>query len=160
MAVQTTFEIEFACGHKETRDLSDKPAGKRKGFANWLAGKDCLACWREGTKDQRTKARREAAAANAQKLDLPDLDGTENQLMWAPIFRDSVIQNAHEELCRGEDAAMSEEEFESRIMSHARMITRAGWWMDNSDAEPGDLEELVSTALGDDECVNGCENTF
>ena len=37
MAVQSKFEIDFACGHTETRDLSVKPAGKRKGFANWLS---------------------------------------------------------------------------------------------------------------------------
>ena len=55
---------------------------------------------------------------------------------------------------------MSEEEFDERVMSHARMITRAGWWMDNADAEPEDLEELVSTALDDEEQVNGCENTL
>lgn len=160
MAIQKTFEIEFACGHSEKRDLSEKPAGKRKGFANWLSQQNCFECWKDETKDERAEQRREAAASNAQKLGLPELDGSEKQLEWAPIFRDSVIQNAHEELCRGEDAAMSEEHFEERIMTHARMITRAGWWMDNSDSEPGDLEELVSTALDDEDQVNGCENTL
>ena len=101
-----------------------------------------------------------SARSSVEKLGLPELDGTPKQLEWAPIFRDSAIQNAHEELCRGDDPAMSEEEFEERIMSHARMITRAGWWMDNADAEPGDLEELVSTALDDEDQVNGCENTL
>lgn len=55
---------------------------------------------------------------------------------------------------------MSEDEFDQRIMVHARMITRAGWWMDNSDADPSDLEELVTTALDDEEKINGCENTL
>lgn len=82
------------------------------------------------------------------------------QLEWAPIFRDSLIQNAHEELCRGEAAAMTEDEFEDRIMAHARMISRAGWWMGNVDSEPEDPEELVSTALDDEDQVNGCENTL
>lgn len=160
MAVQKVFEITFACGHVETRDLSEKPAGKRKGIANWLSGKDCFECWKEETKDERAEKRREAAASNAQKLGLPGLEGSESQLLWAPVFRDSLVQNAHEELCRGEDAVMSEDEFDQRIMVHARMITRAGWWMDNSDADPSDLEELVTTALDDEEKINGCENTL
>lgn len=160
MAIQRTFEINFECGHSETRDLSDKPAGKRKSFANWLSQQNCFSCWKEETKDERAAQRREAAAQNAVKLGLPELEGSEKQLEWAPIFRDSVIQNAHEELCRGEDAALTEEEFEERIMSHARMITRAGWWMDNSESEPEDLEELVSTALDDEDVVNGSENTL
>lgn len=160
MAVQSKFEIDFACGHTETRDLSVKPAGKRKGFANWLSQQNCFECWKDETKDERTQQRREAAASNAKKLGLPELEGSPAQLEWAPIFRDSVIQNAHEELCRGQDATLTEDEFEERIMEHARMITRAGWWMDNSDAAPEDLEELVSTALDDEDKVNGCENTL
>lgn len=160
MAVQTKFEITFKCGHEQTRDLSEKPAGKRKGFANWLSGQDCFDCWKEETKDERAEQRRESAATNAKKLGLPDLDGSEKQLLWAPVFRDSLIQNAHEELCRGDDPAMNEEEFDERIMVHARAITRAGWWMDNVDSEPEDLEELVTTALDDEEAVNGCENTL
>lgn len=158
MAVKSKFEIEFACGHTETRDLSGKPAGKRKGFANWLGQQNCFECWKDETKDERAEQRREAVEANAKKLGLPPLEGSDRQLEWAPIFRDSVIQNAHEELCRGEDPAMSEEEFEERIMEHARQITRAGWWMDNSDSEPEDLEELVSTALDDEDEFNGSEN--
>lgn len=160
MAVQTEFEITFACGHEETRDLSDRPAGKRKGFANWLAGQQCTACWKKENKGEYLEERREAAAADAKKLGLPELEGSDKQLEWAPLFRDSVVKNAFEELVRGEDAAMTEAEFEERIMTHARMITRAGWWMDNSDAEPEDLEELVSTALDDEEHFNGSENTL
>lgn len=160
MAVQTKFEIEFSCGHEETRDLSDRPAGKRKGFASWLAGQKCSECWKKETRGEHLEERREAAAADAKKLGLPELDGSDKQLLWAPLFRDSVVKNAFEDLVRGDEASMTEAEFEDRVMVHARAITRAGWWMDNSDAEPEDLEELVSTALDDEETVNGCENTL
>lgn len=160
MAVQTDFEIKFACGHKETRDLSDRSAGKRKGFASWLARQECTECWREANKDERLEERREAASKDAVKLGLPDLEGSEKQLEWGPLFRDSLIKHAHEDLCRGEDAVMTEPEFEQRILEPAKLITRAGWWMDNSDAESEDLEELVTTALDDDGPSNGSENPF
>ncbi|KAA9394158.1 hypothetical protein FCK90_08555 [Kocuria coralli] len=158
MAVQTEFDVKFSCGHRETRDLSDRPAGKRKGFASWLAKGECLECWKKSKQKEELGSRREAAAADAKKMGLPELDGSEQQLLWAPLFRDSLIKHAHEDLCRGEDPVMSEDEFEDRIMKHARAITRAGWWMDQADAESQDLEELVSTALDDEDAVNGCEN--
>jgi len=161
MTVQSTFGIDFACGHSETRNLSDRPAGKRKSFANWLGQQQCTQCWKAENKDDRLEERREAAEVDAKKLGLPTLEGSEKQLEWAPLFRDSIIKKAHEELCRGDDAEMRDSEFEKRILVHARQITRAGWWMDNSDSEPEDLEELVGTALDDDEGArNGTENPY
>lgn len=161
MAVQTTFDITFQCGHTEQRDLSDRPAGKRKSFANWLSQQDeCSACWRENNRDKINEKRREAALQNQKALDLPDLEGSEAQLEWAPIFRNNMVMNAHEELVRGDNAAMTEEQFEERVLDPARKIVNAGWWMDNVDAEPEDLEELVTTALDDAVAGTVNENPF
>lgn len=160
MAIPTKFNITFACGHEDEVDLSDRPAGKRVGFANWLSRRDCTACWKKANASEDIEKRRERAETNAKKWELPELDGTAKQLEWAPLFRDQIITTAHESLVMGDDAAMTDDDFETRIMAHARHITRAGWWMDNSKAEPEDVEELVSTALDDDETTNGTENPF
>lgn len=157
MAVKTKWDITFGCGHTETRDLSDKPAGQRAGFANWLSNQDeCVDCFRANNKDVIAEKRLEAALANQPKLGLTDLEGTEAQLKWAPIFRNELIVHAHEELV--DDGAMTEEDFESRILEPARNIIRAGWWMDNIESEPQDLEELVTTAGDEDGNVN--ENPY
>ncbi|WP_112235313.1 hypothetical protein [Kocuria sp. BT304] len=158
MAVQTQYEITFTCGHTETRDLSDRPAGKRASFAKWLARKgECTDCWKTEHKDDRRLERLDVAAGNAKKLELPELEGSDAQLAWAPIFRNDLIIEAHSDLTEGEDPAMTEEEFDARILTPARSITYAGWWMDNSRAASEDLEELVSTALDDGD---GSENPY
>ena len=150
MAVQTHYDITFTCGHTETRNLSDRPAGKRASFAKWLARNgECVDCWKKEHKDDRRLEQLYVAAANAKKLELPELEGSEKQLAWAPIFRNDLIIDAHSDLTEGEDASMTEEEFDARILTPARSITYAGWWMDNSKAASEDLEELVSTALDD-----------
>ena len=106
-----------------------------------------MDCWKKEHKDDRRVQQLEVAADNAKKLELPELEGSDKQLAWAPIFRNDLIIDAHSDLTEGEDAPMTEEEFDARILTPARSITRAGWWMDNSDADSEDLEELVSTAL-------------
>lgn len=47
MAIPTVFTIDFKCGYTEERDLSDKAAGRRKGFASWLASQDCTECFKK-----------------------------------------------------------------------------------------------------------------
>ncbi|MCP3425842.1 hypothetical protein NBM05_07430 [Rothia sp. AR01] len=158
MAVPTKFDIKFNCGHSETRDLSDKPAGERKGFANWLGNSECRKCWRDSNKDEYQAKQLENAKQNQKALGLPDLDGTEAQLKWAPILRNNLIVHAHSDLTEGEDAELSEDEFEQRILEPARLITRAHWWMDNADSESEDLEELVTTAGEEPGIVN--ENPY
>jgi hypothetical protein len=41
MAVKTIWNIDFSCGHSDARDLSDRPADERAGFARWLAERPC-----------------------------------------------------------------------------------------------------------------------
>ncbi|MEU9397087.1 hypothetical protein AB0D86_44755 [Streptomyces sp. NPDC048324] len=46
MAVKTIWHIDFLCGHSGARDLSDRAADRRAGFAEWLAKQECTDCWR------------------------------------------------------------------------------------------------------------------
>lgn len=41
---------------------------------------------------------------------------------------------------------MSEDQWVAAIETPARFISRASWWIDNRDTEPGDLAELVAAA--------------
>lgn len=41
MAVKTIWQITHSCGHHAERDLSDRAADRRAGFAEWLARQEC-----------------------------------------------------------------------------------------------------------------------
>ncbi|MCO6751749.1 hypothetical protein KQH21_26885 [Streptomyces sp. IpFD-1.1] len=57
MAVTTIWPIDHTCGHDADRDLSDRPAGRRAGFAEWLARQECTDCWRASNEgDEQDKA--------------------------------------------------------------------------------------------------------
>lgn len=159
MAIPTTFEIDFACGHTEERDLSKKPAGKRKSIAKWLETKDCSACSKEEKAAEYKKKLYEDALANQKKLGLPELEGTEKQLPWATTARDTLIMAAHEEFVMGENPVMDEADFEQNILVPARLITSSRWWIDYRDTELEDLKECLDTAL-DDESAEISENPF
>src|SRR5699024_12706669 len=62
VAIPKTFAIDFSCGHTETKDLSDTPAGKRRGKVFWL-GKNyvCSKCFK-------AKGKAELEKQNKQQL--------------------------------------------------------------------------------------------
>ena len=158
MAIPTVFVIKHKCGHTEERDLSDRPAGKRKGFASWLSAQVCSRCYRKEGAEEYKQMLLEAALENQTKLDLPELEGTEKQVPWATTSRNQLIMGAFEELVRGEDATLTEEEFEERYLVPARLITSARWWIDYNDTEVEDLLECLTTAVDEGEDIN--ENPF
>lgn len=163
MAVKTEWEIDFECGHSESRDLSHKPAGDRAGFAKWLEGKQCTECFeKDAPKRKKQYAKkfaaeeREQAEADAKKLGLPALEGSDKQVNWATTIRNSLILNAHTALVEDNDSELTEDEFTARILEPAQRILRAGWWIDNREQEPQDLEELVNDVAEE----NVTENPF
>lgn len=151
MAIPTHIDITYTCGHTINEDLSAKAPGRRKSWANWASrNSECVDCWKKKNKNTWRLEQLENAEANAKKLELPELEGSEKQLEWAPIFRNDLLINAHQELTEGSNPAMTEEEFDEKILDPARKITRAGWWMSNVDSESEDLEVLISTAFDQD----------
>ncbi|MGQ7786615.1 hypothetical protein [Nesterenkonia sp. K-15-9-6] len=158
MAIPTTYDITFQCGHTEAKDLSDTPAGKRKGRAFGL-GKNfvCGRCFRKRGKEDLQKQNQQTlldAEAFDAEHSLPALEGTEKQVDWATRARYEAVASILDDDPAGDDG--------TAILAAARTLTRAGWWIDNttdSDLDTDDLIELITTAQDDTEYLE-TENPY
>ncbi|MFD8783802.1 hypothetical protein [Kitasatospora sp. NPDC059599] len=157
MAVKKVWMITHGCGHEVERDLGTRPADRRAGFAEWLAGQECTGCWRasqgnaETGKAEWLQAKRAAEQADSeawsQQYRMPPLEGTERGIAWGVRCRHQVLTAAYTELVL--DGGMPDPRWE-QMEDQARTITRAGWWIDQRVSEPGDLPELLDAALDAD----------
>ncbi|MFJ9468712.1 hypothetical protein [Streptomyces caniferus] len=153
MAVKIIWPITHSCGHQANRDLSDRAADRRAGFAEWLAKQACTECWRaskagnEQDKAAWLEAKRaeEQAESEAwsQRYRMPPLEGTERAVAWGVRCRHQVLTAAYTTLVL--EGETSETEWEETEES-ARTVTRAGWWLDQRSSEPDDLTELLQAA--------------
>ncbi|MFF3536397.1 hypothetical protein ACFYXP_20920 [Streptomyces sp. NPDC002466] len=155
---KTVWPITHSCGHQTERDLSDRPADRRAGFAEWLAKQECTDCWRaaKGSNEQDKAAWLEAKRAEEQaesetwskRYRMPPLEGTERAIAWGVRCRHQVLAAAYAILVL--EGETSEAEWEE-IEEAARTITRAGWWIDQRSSEPDDLTELLQAATEADQ---------
>ncbi|NEA37710.1 hypothetical protein [Streptomyces sp. SID11385] len=164
MSVKTIWHIEHACGHPADRDLSNRPADRRAGFAEWLATQECTDCWRAAKQDDEqeraawlaAKRAEEQAESDAwsQQYEMPPLDGTERAVPWAVRCRHQLMTAAFTALVlEGETTEAQWEQIEDA----ARTVTRAGWWLDQRASDPEDLPELLQAATDAD---RSSENPF
>lgn len=152
MAVKTIWPVQYTCGHTESRDLSDKPAGKRASSAKWFGEHlVCSRCFKKQNGSDESDAERDARHAkeaeqireDAERDGLPiDLVGTEKQVPWALRIRAELIRGAYEALVQ--EGELSDADFEEQVLVPARPIDRARWWIDNKDADAADLPELLA----------------
>ncbi|WP_186781591.1 MULTISPECIES: hypothetical protein [unclassified Streptomyces] len=157
MAVKTIWPINHTCGHQADRDLSDRSADRRAGFAEWLAKQECTDCWRaskEGDEQDKAawlKAQRAEELAESEAWShrnrMPPLEGTERAVAWGVRCRHQILATAYTALVA--EGKTSESEWEA-IEESARAVTRAGWWIDQRSSEPDDLTELLQAATGAD----------
>ncbi|AKN73725.1 hypothetical protein QR97_31890 [Streptomyces sp. PBH53] len=164
MAVRTKWTVEHACGHKVVHDLSDRAADRRARFARWLGERDCTGCWKAArsnntaSKEEWLAAKRaeeqRAAAEWAAQFDMPPLEGPERALDWGERSRHQLMCAAHTALVI--DGAWDEADW-ADLEEKARTVTRAGWWIDQRDADGADLLELLDAAT---EADRGTENPF
>lgn len=168
MAIATTVSIKYKCGHTQATDLSRVPAGRRKAHAYGMGlNRICGRCF---TKENAAGREAWLAERNAQALaeaesfeadhQLPPVEGSEKQVPWATRVRYELLSKGLQALTVDADEPLSAEDFEQRILSPARQITRARWWIDNGDAASEDVEELVSTAIEDTDDHVETENPF
>jgi hypothetical protein len=157
MAVRTTWTVDHPCGHQVEHDLSGRPADRRAGFARWLAERDCSTCWSAARDSDTTDKKAWLAARRAEeqaaatewttRYGMPPLDGPERAISWGERSRHQLVTAAYTALvaegtCDEADWAVTE--------AQARTLTRAGWWIDQRDAEPADLPELLQAATDAD----------
>ncbi|MFD9715795.1 hypothetical protein [Streptomyces sp. NPDC059076] len=152
------------CGHEFTHDLSGRPADQRAGFARWLGGRDCTDCWKAARDNDATSreewlaARRaeeqESAAAWARQFDMPPLEGPEKALAWGERSRHQLVTAAHTALVV--EGTWDEADWVV-LEEKTRVVSRAGWWIDQRDADGLDLPELLDAATESD---RGTENPF
>jgi hypothetical protein len=164
VAIRTTWAVQHRCGHEIVHDLSDRPADRRAGLARWLAGKDCTDCWK-AARDNDTAAKQQwlaakraaeqqAAAEWADKFDMPPLEGPERALEWGERTRHQLVTAAYTALVV--EGTLGEAGW-AELEDKARTITRAGWWIDQRDADGSDLPELLDAATDAD---LGTENPY
>ncbi|MGW4692410.1 hypothetical protein OU787_25855 [Kitasatospora sp. YST-16] len=153
MAVKKIWAVEHSCGHSVDHDLSERPADKRAGFARWLAERSCKECWlaerqsdtasREAWLAERRAAEQQAATEWAAQFSMPDLDGPPKAVPWGERCRHQLVTGAYRALVEEGDLAEADwQEIEDQV----RLLDKATWWIDQRDAAPGDLPELVAAA--------------
>ncbi|KND38328.1 hypothetical protein IQ63_08200 [Streptomyces acidiscabies] len=153
----TIWQITHSCEHASERDLSDRPADRRAGFAEWLSKQECTDCWRaakdgdEQDKAAWLEAKRAAEQAESEawseQYQMPPLEGTDRAVAWGVRCRHQVLSAAYTALVvEGDTSEADWEETEEA----AKSITRAGWWIDQRSSEPGDLGELLQAATDAD----------
>jgi hypothetical protein len=78
---------------------------------------------------------------------MPALDGSPRTVGWAVRCRRHLVSDAYTALVT--DGDLDDDAWE-RIEDAARTVTRAGWWIDNRQCDPGDLPELLAAATSSD----------
>ncbi|MFF2657384.1 hypothetical protein ACFVUH_08460 [Kitasatospora sp. NPDC058032] len=158
MPVKTTWAVTHTCGDSTDYDLSSRPADQRAGYARWLAGRDCTDCWKAqrdtaGAADRaawlenKRAEEQQAATSWAAKFRMPPLGGPERALAWGERSRHQLMTSAYRVLVA--EGALGESGWQE-IEDRARTVDRAGWWIDQRDAAPADLPELLEAATDTD----------
>jgi hypothetical protein len=85
---------------------------------------------------------------------MPPLDGPPKTLDWGERSRHQLVAAAYTTLIV--EGTWDEADW-APVEEKARTITRAGWWIDQRDADGTDLPELLEAATEND---LGTENPF
>lgn len=145
--MSANFEVDHKCGHVQAHDLSDVAAGQRAGRVTWLGTRPCIDCFKKTSKRKISKevqAERDQAEKEAledqERSQLPLLSGSEKQVSWALRSRFELLRAAYDNLV-GE---LGDEGFEEQVMTPARRINAARWWIDNREANTEQLLECIA----------------
>lgn len=132
------YEVTHKCGHVEWYDLIG-PHRIREWRLKQLAEELCYACRQEELRQQNLRA-----AEENRQMELPPLEGTEKQILWAETIRNRKIKAV--------DALISSTEEEPpaelpQAMEWLYGQTSAGWWIDRRHLEPSALVQEAIKAV-------------
>ena len=132
------YEVRFACGHTETRELFGKVSERENRIKYWEENGICSECYK-------AKQAEEIAKKSA---GLPELEGTEKQVAWAKKIRLEKIEQLTEVLSirfRGKpEAFIAKYEAEGREKLIEAIRSKATGEM--ADRAIADLEQMMKTA--------------
>ncbi|GAA2186057.1 hypothetical protein GCM10009786_05120 [Leucobacter alluvii] len=163
----TNIIVTHACGHAHARDLSDTAASLRSDKAKWWATQECKPCNAETfAARQRAKpvsaevkaaraARLQTALDDAQRMNLPPLQGSEKQIPYGTELRYDALRLLYEELVQSE--RMTEDEYDEKVTTLARRINRAKFWIEHKESSVDDF--LLDLADPGDQNI-GTENPY
>jgi hypothetical protein len=140
--------VKHLCGHRQVHVIPG-PAWKRERELERLADRICTTCWAEERAGE-LEGLFELAA-------WPELEGTPAQVLWARSIRATALLKH-----QGDAAVMDRQRRETGLppasdrylgIVAAALLkeTRAQWWIDNREADPGAVQLLdfaVQDALG------------
>lgn len=147
--MSTNVIVTHACGHGHARDLSDTAASQRPDKAKQRAkpvSKERKAEW---------EAHRQAALEDAQRMNLPPLQGSDKQIGYGTELRYDLLRGLYDELMQS--GRMSEDEYDEKVTVLARRINRAKFWLDHKESSTEDL--LTDLADPGDQNI-GTENPY
>ncbi len=128
----TKFTVMHSCGHEAAHGFSgsELELSQRK---EWLQRRPCQACWRAQESG--------SAEVKNQQMNLPSLDGTEQDKAWAEVIRLKAVthnRDYHQRLINGQRLAQEDEAVKSTIQVAAQEALRdlesqsnAAWWIEN-----------------------------
>ncbi|MFC4606896.1 hypothetical protein ACFO9E_03505 [Streptomyces maoxianensis] len=120
----------------------------------WQAARDADTETKEEWLAAKRAEEQQAAAEWAERFDMPPLEGPERALEWGERSRHQLMTDAYSALVV--EGTWGEADW-AELEEKARAITRAGWWIDQREADGTDVLELLDAA---DEADRGTENPF
>ena len=79
-----------------------------------------------------------------ERLDLPDLSGSEKQIAWARKIRASLLADILHEISQARRATEAQRSSRrAQVMEGALFRTEASWWIDNRDQGPAVVRVLL-----------------
>lgn len=128
-------KVEVVCSEcGKTYTVSKKCYNRREAdnFEAWVAAQSdhlCHECYAEAMRKKREAERAEqlkAAQEQAEKDNLPVLQGSEKQIAWAEQIRGKLIAEI--------DTRKPKGNFREYLIAEISAHTEAHWWIDNRDS--------------------------
>ena len=93
------YDVRFSCGHTVTVQLYGKESDRQRTIEWYKNYGLCPECYKKKIAEEKQAAADEANA-EAKKMGLPDLKGSEKQVAWANTIRGSIMKEVNEDLDR------------------------------------------------------------
>lgn len=140
------YTVTYSCGHEGVVQLFGKNADRERKL-HWMEHTwVCPECFKARISEEREDERKQAEE-NAEKLALPDLEGTYKQVNWAVTIRDKSVARIAEMVEATRKAGNSTPEQESRLNKFIAAQNKAAYWIDRRSIDP---LHIIHEAMGMD----------